>query len=77
MTTFLTTFLTTKKSPIFYISQKNLLFMENQINKDIGDEIICKLKELIEILRRKNEKERTHTPDFGDLNSSEAERKSE
>ncbi len=32
--------------------------MENQINKDIGDEIICKLKELIEILkRRKNEEQ--------------------
>ena len=37
--------------------------MENQINKDIGDEIICKLKELIEILeKRKNEKECSHTP---------------
>jgi len=27
--------------------------MENQINKDIGDEIICKLKELIEILEKR------------------------
>lgn len=36
--------------------------MENQINKDIGDEIICKLKELIEILeKRKNEEEWPYT----------------
>ena len=36
--------------------------MENQINRDIGDEIICTLKELIEILeKRKNEKKQQDT----------------
>jgi hypothetical protein len=49
--------------------------METQINRDIGDEIISKLKNLIEILRRKNEKELPHTPEIGERDSSEAERK--
>lgn len=62
LTPFLTTFLTTKKSPISYIVWKNLLFMENQINKDLGEEIICKLKELIEILKRRKNEEQCNNP---------------
>ena len=62
---FFSNFLETIFSPIYYKVCFDWFFMENVVAKDIGEEIIVKLRELNKILKEmiggKYEEERTDT----------------